>query len=141
MARQPATARAGSVWYVYIIQQVDNPDLKMSGRGSRLYYVGISPDPTRRLVEHNNGENRSTSGGKWHLVTTLPFSDKETAALVEKWLKNGDTRQKREGIINSSLTGMSREKIAGFAYWEANRWRMRRAARRGTGRGGMFNAR
>ena len=53
-------------------------------------YVGMTNDPKRRLIEHNNGENRSTKAYKpFVLIYSAVFPDRITARVKEKYLKSG----------------------------------------------------
>ena len=53
-------------------------------------YVGLTNDVNRRILEHNNGENRSTKAYKpFLLIHTEQFGTREEARLKEKYLKSG----------------------------------------------------
>jgi predicted GIY-YIG superfamily endonuclease len=69
------------MYYVYLLQSVDNP---------RRRYVGSSADLRRRLGDHNSGRNASTAtAGPWRLQTYLAFSAKAHALAFERYLKSG----------------------------------------------------
>ena len=53
-------------------------------------YVGLSTDPKRRLIEHNNGWTKSTKGYRpWELVYIKDFDTRSGARREEKRLKSG----------------------------------------------------
>lgn len=58
---------------------------------SRSYiYVGMTNDLSRRLAEHNNGENRSTKAFRpFVLIFSEEFPDRISARIKEKYLKSG----------------------------------------------------
>jgi len=58
---------------------------------SRNYvYVGMTNDLERRLMEHNNGENRSTKAYKpFTLIYSEEFPDRVSARIKERYLKSG----------------------------------------------------
>jgi predicted GIY-YIG superfamily endonuclease len=69
------------MYYVYLLQSVDNP---------RRRYVGSSADLRRRLGDHNSGRNASTATARpWRLQTYLAFSAKAHALAFERYLKSG----------------------------------------------------
>jgi predicted GIY-YIG superfamily endonuclease len=69
------------VRYVYLLEsQV------LSGQR----YVGVTSDLKQRLAEHNAGKSPHTSKYvPWRLVTYVAFSDREKAAVFERYLKSG----------------------------------------------------
>jgi putative endonuclease len=53
-------------------------------------YVGMTNNVNRRLIEHNNGENRSTKAYKpFVLIYTAEFQTRIEAREKEKYLKSG----------------------------------------------------
>ena len=53
-------------------------------------YVGLTNDVSRRLIEHNNGENRSTKAYKpFKLIFKEEHNDRLAARAREKYLKSG----------------------------------------------------
>jgi predicted GIY-YIG superfamily endonuclease len=53
-------------------------------------YVGVTSDLKQRLAEHNAGKSPHTSKYvPWRLVTYVAFSDREKAAVFERYLKSG----------------------------------------------------
>ena len=78
-------------WFVYIAK----------ARTGRLY-VGMSSDPTERIIEHNNGSGAyfARLQGPFTLVyQSLPFATKSDAAKREKQLK-GWTQEKKKKLIS-----------------------------------------
>ena len=68
-------------YYVYIIQS------ETLGK----YYKGYTTDPESRLLEHNSGKSRYTSGkGPWKLVYLKKMKDKRSALIREKQLKRAN---------------------------------------------------
>lgn len=56
-------------------------------------YFGLTSNITTRLAAHNAGQNKSTAPFRpWALVTLIQFSDEETAANFERFLKTGSGR-------------------------------------------------
>lgn len=67
-------------YFVYAIQS------KLDNR----IYVGISKDPERRLVSHNNGETKSTKGFRpWILIYSRLIGSRSEARKEEIRLKSG----------------------------------------------------
>ena len=65
-------------FYVYIIQSETD--------GS--FYKGFSEDPSKRLIQHNNGESRYTALKRpWKLVYVEELPTKKEALKMEKNLK------------------------------------------------------
>lgn len=53
-------------------------------------YVGLTNNVERRLIEHNNGENRSTKAYKpFDLISIETFETRVDARVREKYLKSG----------------------------------------------------
>ncbi|MFZ2048822.1 MAG: GIY-YIG nuclease family protein [Minisyncoccia bacterium] len=71
--------------YVYLIQSILD----------KSFYVGISEDPKRRLIEHNNGKLKSTSKKKpYSLVYSKEYNDYTSARKHEIWLKKKNREYK-----------------------------------------------
>jgi predicted GIY-YIG superfamily endonuclease len=69
------------VRYVYLLESQ-----ALSGQR----YVGVTSDLKQRLAEHNAGKSPHTSKYvPWRLVTYVAFSDREKAAVFERYLKSG----------------------------------------------------
>ena len=72
------------MYYVYLIQSIQFPDIK---------YVGYTFDLKKRLRKHNEGGSIHTSKYKpWKLVVCLAFEDKGKAVFFEKYLKTQSGR-------------------------------------------------
>lgn len=66
------------MYYVYILESEVNGD----------FYKGSTTDYERRLVQHNNGESKFTSGLRpWKLIFVQEFDTKSEALIQEKKLK------------------------------------------------------
>jgi putative endonuclease len=76
------------MWYVYILQSVQNPE---------HHYTGCTNDVLDRLRRHNAGradsQSRHTSThGPWKLIVEIGFEDRAKAFAFEKYLKSGSGR-------------------------------------------------
>lgn len=77
-------------WFVYIA-------IARSG----YYYVGISPDPKKRIIKHNTGKGSQMAiqHGSFDLMyVSEPFSNKSEARKREIQVK-GWSREKKERLI------------------------------------------
>lgn len=55
-----------------------------------MIYVGISENPKKRLVSHNNGETKSTKAYRpWVLIFEKEIGSRKEARDAEKKLKSG----------------------------------------------------
>jgi putative endonuclease len=53
-------------------------------------YVGMTSNLSRRLVQHNNGHERTTKPYRpFQLIFTQSFPDRNAARVREKYLKSG----------------------------------------------------
>jgi len=53
-------------------------------------YVGLTNDVMRRIIEHNNGENRSTKAYRpFVLIYEEQYNNRSEAREREKYLKSG----------------------------------------------------
>ena len=78
-------------WYVYIAEA-----------RTRRYYTGISPNPERRILDHNNdrGAKFAHDQGPFKLVyISQPYIDQKSARERERQIK-GWSRAKKEKLIN-----------------------------------------
>jgi len=67
-----------------------------------IHYKGISQDPDHRLLEHNKGKSRYTSGkGPWTLVYLKAFETKNQALIEERRIKNLN-RRSLEHLVKES---------------------------------------
>lgn len=88
---------------VYLIRRTSMEGIVQSGQGSRAFYVGMAKDAIIRLSQHNAGEVLATRGADWELVCYIPCPDRNTASILERWLKVGDSRDKRDAMICARL--------------------------------------
>lgn len=72
------------LYFVYSIQsEID----------SEHYYIGITTDIERRLLEHNSGKSTHTNKFKpWKLISYVAFTDELKAKKFESYLKTGSGR-------------------------------------------------
>jgi putative endonuclease len=69
--------------YVYIIQSLDG----------RHWYVGVTNNIQRRLIEHNTGHSiHTTKYQKWNLQTYIAFTERQKAEEFEEYLKSHSGR-------------------------------------------------
>ena len=72
------------MFYVYIIQSINDPNQK---------YTGCTSNLKKRLYNHNSGTTPHTKKYKpWELLVSIGFKDKDKAATFEKYLKSGSGR-------------------------------------------------
>jgi predicted GIY-YIG superfamily endonuclease len=68
------------MFYVYILQSVDNPD---------SFYTGFTNDLRRRMEEHNSGSSIHTNKFKpWRIKNYFAFDNEEKARHFESYLKS-----------------------------------------------------
>lgn len=76
------------MYYVYIIQSINNPD---------QIYVGCTEDLPKRLSNHNSGTTPHTKKYMpWEIVVYIAFNDKARAYEFEEYLKSGSGREFRK---------------------------------------------
>jgi predicted GIY-YIG superfamily endonuclease len=84
--------------YVYLIQHSID----------KSFYVGSTGDITRRISEHNRGDNASTkrSTGEWVLIYSEAYRTKEDAVLREHRLKKNHNSRKElmKRVVNSVIS-------------------------------------
>ena len=67
--------------YVYLLRSEANPQQR---------YVGLTDNLEARLSSHNSGANPHTAKFKpWHLVAYVAVANREKAAELERYLKQG----------------------------------------------------
>ena len=79
LARRRAFSYPKDMYYVYILENENQPG---------QYYKGFTTDLKRRMKEHDQGTNFSTSRSEWVLVFYSAFPDKMKALEFEKYLKS-----------------------------------------------------
>ena len=78
------------MFYVYVLYSS-----KVDG-----YYLGITNDVDRRLIEHNNGNTQSTRYGiPWMIAHKEVFETRKEARTREKYLKSAAGRRWRRHHI------------------------------------------
>jgi putative endonuclease len=80
-------------WFVYIAQA-----------RTKRYYVGISTNPTKRMLAHNSGRGAQFAIDQGPLVlvyTSSAFADKSSARMREIQIKKW-TRVKKEQLIQGT---------------------------------------
>jgi putative endonuclease len=82
------------MFYVYILQSA------LSGK----FYKGQTENLSRRLKEHNNSEEKSTSPYvPWVLVWSTTFATRSEALALERKLKNmSGTKRIKDFIVRHS---------------------------------------
>jgi len=84
------------MWYFYILQ---------SQKEKEYFYKGSTSDLKRRLLQHNNGEARSTkSRVPWRLVYYEAF-------LTEKGARLRESSVKRSGSVSTPLLKRIKETL------------------------------
>ena len=69
-----------SMYIVYILKSYKN----------KTYYVGLTKNLNKRIVQHNDGESKYTRPGiPWELQWYCVFNNKNKAEKFEKYLKSG----------------------------------------------------
>lgn len=59
------------------------------------FYVGMSEDVDKRLLDHNSGKTKSTKGYRpWKLFFTEEYKTRLEARKREKYLKSGTGKEK-----------------------------------------------
>lgn len=126
-----------SVHYVYLLYVVGTVVPPVGQSGSRATYVGMAEHPYSRLKQHNSGMVTATRGRQWRLVAVVPCHSRKEAAIVERWLKCGDSRSKRMRMHDTFRTVReidaheTREFISDALAWDAIRRAKMEAKRTG----------
>ena len=72
------------IHFVYVLRSLKD------GR----FYVGMTTDLDRRILEHNNGKTKSTKGYRpWELFFSEELETRDLARKREKYLKSGYGKQ------------------------------------------------
>lgn len=70
--------------FVYVLRSIPAPE---------RFYVGLTSDVESRLVIHNSGGSQHTAMIRpWELVTSIQFSNANSAIAFERYLKTGSGR-------------------------------------------------
>lgn len=85
------------MYYIYILTNEKNND----------FYVGYTSDLKRRLLQHQNGETRSTKNrGNLTLVYCESCLDRRDAIHREKYLKTAWGKRYIKTRLKNYLTGL-----------------------------------
>ena len=85
---------AGVTIFVYALHNFINEEI----------YVGISSDPSRRLMEHNKGRNRYTKAfGPWVIFYDEAHPDYSSARAREKYFKGSSGKKKLKALKDSGI--------------------------------------
>ena len=72
------------MYFVYLLQSQQDPE---------KWYVGLTCNLERRMIEHNNGHSVHTNKFRpWELNTYVVFRDQIKAQAFELYLKTGTGR-------------------------------------------------
>ncbi len=114
-------------WYVYVLAK-ENVGLPACGRsGSRDTYVGMTNNVQARIIEHNSGKCYATRGCSWRLVAVATCGSRAIAAQLERYLKCGDSRDKRVSLMLHADAGLNVSPVASAAMiMQARMWTARR---------------
>lgn len=78
-------------YYVYILESVPK----------KIYYIGQTNNPVKRVLEHNTGRSKYTkSGMPWKLVHSQECKTRSEVVKLEKKLKAYKKRSYIEKFIN-----------------------------------------
>jgi len=67
---------------------------------SGVWYVGLSSDPQTRLMQHNQGKSKFTSGHiPWKLLYIEKAGDLKNARAMEKYYKSAAGKRKLKKIL------------------------------------------
>ena len=82
------------MFFVYVIQNEANE-----------FYIGYSSNLEKRLLQHNEGQNKSTKGHQWKLVYYEAY-------VNEKYARNREEKLKRNRKTNSFLMNRVKESLS-----------------------------
>jgi len=81
------------MYYVYVIFSLSH----------KTRYIGSTSDLGKRLLDHNTGKSRYTSGRMpWKLIHKESFDSRKEALKREKFLKSGKGREFLDEILINS---------------------------------------
>ena len=73
------------MYYVYILQSINNPD---------SFYIGFTIDLKQRIQEHNSGKSVHTNKYKpWKIKNYFAFDNEQKAKDFESYLKTHSGRK------------------------------------------------
>ncbi len=77
-------------YYVYLIES----------ETSGIWYVGLSGNPEERLIQHNQGKSKFTSGYRpWKLLYVEKADNLQEARKKEKYYKTSSGKRKLKKIL------------------------------------------
>jgi predicted GIY-YIG superfamily endonuclease len=80
-------------YFIYLIES----------QKSGVWYVGLSANPELRLIQHNQGKSKFTSGYiPWKLIYTELAGDLKNARKMEKYYKSAAGKRKLKKILGYS---------------------------------------
>jgi putative endonuclease len=84
---------AGVTWFVYVLQsEIDS-----------TFYVGMSQNISKRLIEHNKGRSKYTSGHlPWKLVYSEEAGTAENARKRERYFKSAAGKKHLHKILDAA---------------------------------------
>jgi len=132
--RQHMIEQAGYSWCCYLLLRHEEEGQKQTGQGSRTYYVGMTNRLLSRMKAHDGGKSRATAGFQWSLVGIILCKDKKEATTLERWMKTGNSRDKRVtwGILCQSMLCYDHSRLE-YMIRRARAWDAQRAIRIGFG--------
>jgi predicted GIY-YIG superfamily endonuclease len=84
MSRRSFSEGGPFLHYVCVLESENDP---------ARFYVGVTTDPERRLLEHNTGKSVHTNKHKpWKLSVSIGLADHAKALRFERYLKSGSGR-------------------------------------------------
>lgn len=99
LPRQGGVKSKATMHKVYILQSLKN----------NRYYVGCTKDLPKRLLQHNNGENASTSKYRpWKIIYYRNFKNQEEAYKCEKLVKSYKGGNAFKKIISGEVAEWSK---------------------------------
>ena len=89
------------MYFVYAISSINR----------NYTYIGITDNPDRRFMQHNNGHNRTTKPYRpFKIVLLEKFPDRPTARQREKFLKSGIGREFIKTLKSTGCAGLSTDR-------------------------------
>jgi len=88
---QPFFVMVQTEYYVYLIES----------ESSGIWYVGLSHDPKKRLLHHNLGKSKFTSGHTpWKLLYSEKVGSLAEARKKEKYYKSAAGKRRLKKILD-----------------------------------------
>jgi predicted GIY-YIG superfamily endonuclease len=78
------------IYFIYLLES----------EKSGVWYIGLSSDPQTRLMQHNQGKSKFTSGHiPWKLLYSEKAGDLKNARAKEKYYKSAAGKRKLKKIL------------------------------------------